>query len=205
MMRLPCDATLIVIDVQQAIDDPRWGPRNNPGAESAIASLIAAWREEALPIVHIRHDSIEPGSPYAPGGPGHPFKPEAQPLDGETIIGKSAHSAFVGTPLEETLDALGATTLVLCGVLTHNSLEATARHAGDLGYRAFVVADACWAAAVRVGDRLWDAADVHALSLAHLDGEYAAVVDCAATLAAARLARARERAKQRAQSQRLPT
>ena len=195
-MRLPHDATLIVVDLQQAIDDPRWGPRNNPRAESAIAALIAAWRREELPIVHIRHDSVEPGSPYAPGSPGHPFKPEALPLDGEIVIGKSAHSAFVGTPLEATLDAFGATTLVLCGVLTHNSLEATARHAGDLGYRVFVVADACWAIDVRAQDRLWEAADVHALSLAHLDGEYAAVVDCAQTLGAARLARARERAKQ---------
>ena len=195
-MRLPSDATLIVVDVQHAIDDPRFGQRNNPDAESAIASLIAAWRDEALPIVHIRHDSVEPGSPYAPGSPGHPFKPAAQPRDGEIVIGKSAHSAFVGTPLEETLDALGATTLVLCGVLTHNSLEATARHAGDLGYRVFVVADACWATEVQAADRLWPAADVHALSLAHLDGEYAAIVDCAQTLFAARLARTRERAKQ---------
>ncbi|HEY1942931.1 MAG TPA: cysteine hydrolase family protein [Roseiarcus sp.] len=172
-MRLPSDATLIVVDVQRAIDDPCWGPRNNPGAESAIAALIAAWRKEALPIVHVRHDSIEPGSPYAPGSPGHAFKPEAQPLDGEIVIGKRAHSAFVGTSLEETLDRLGATTLVLCGALTHNSLEATTRHAGDLGYRAFIVADACWAVEVRVGHRIVAADDVHALSLAHLDGEYA--------------------------------
>jgi len=199
-MRLPRDATLIVVDVQRAIDDPRWGPRNNPDAEGLIASLLAAWREEALPIVHIRHDSLEPGSPYAPGSPGHPFKPEAQPLQGETVIAKTAHSAFVGTPLEATLDGLGATTLVLCGVLTHNSLEATARHAGDLGYRVFVVADACWATDVRAGDRRWQAADVHALSLAHLDGEYGMVVGGAQTLAAARLAGARERAKRQAKS-----
>lgn len=195
-MRLPRDAALLVVDVQQAIDDPRWGPRNNPDAERAIAALIGVWREEALPLVHIRHDSLDPGSPYAPGSPGHPFKPEARPLDGETVIAKSAHSAFVDTPLEGALDALGATTLVLCGVLTHNSLEATARHAGDLGYRVFVVADACWAVDVRdATGRVWPAESVHALSLAHLDGEYAAVTDCATTLQAARLARARERAK----------
>ncbi|HYA73393.1 MAG TPA: isochorismatase family protein, partial [Roseiarcus sp.] len=125
-MRLPHDAALLVVDVQKAIDDPRWGPRNNPDAERAIAALLAAWRTEGLPIVHVRHDSTEPGSPYAPGSPGHAFKAEARPLEGETIIGKSAHSAFVGTRLEEALDALGATTLVVCGVLTHNSLEATA-------------------------------------------------------------------------------
>ena len=41
-MRLPSDAALLVIDVQMAIDDPKWGPRNNPGAEAAIAALLAA-------------------------------------------------------------------------------------------------------------------------------------------------------------------
>ncbi len=195
-MRLPHDAALIVVDVQQALDDPKWGPRNNPNAERAIAALLAAWREEGLPIVHIRHDSVEPGSPYRPERPGHAFKAEARPLEGETIIGKSAHSAFVGANLEETLDALGATTLVVCGALTHNSLEATARHAGDLGYRVFVVADACWAVDVRdAAGRVWPAEVVHALSLALLDSEYAEVVSSPMALAAARQAKARERAK----------
>ena len=83
-MRLPCDATLIVIDLQQAIDDPRWGPRNNPGAEEKIAALLAAWRAEGLPIIHIRHDSVEPGSPYAPMRP-DTFQACATPLEGETV------------------------------------------------------------------------------------------------------------------------
>ena len=193
-MRLPCDAALIVIDVQEAIDDPRWGPRNNPGAEAVIAELIAAWRAQALPIFHIRHDSTEPNSAYRPNTPGHPFKPEAAPLAGETVIGKSANSAFIGTALEEALDAVGATTLVVCGVLTNNSVETTVRHGGNLGYRIFVVADACWAVDKHdLSGRLWPAADVHALSLANMQGEYAEVVDGAMALRAAALANARRR------------
>ena len=161
-MRLPSDAALILVDLQLAIDDPRWGPRNNPQAERAIAALLAAWREEGLPIVHIRHDSVEPDSPYRPDRPSHAFKPETAPRAGEAVVGKSAHSAFVGTALEETLDGLGATTLVICGVLTHNSVEATARHAADLGYRVFVVADACWAVALADGaGGFWPAEIVH--------------------------------------------
>jgi len=195
-MRLPSDAALILVDLQLAIDDPRWGLRNNPGAEQAIAALLAAWREEALPIVHIRHDSVEPDSPYRPERPSHAFKPAATPGPGEAVIGKRGHSAFVGTALEETLDALGATTLVVCGVLTHNSVEATARHAADLGYRVFVVADACWAVALADrGGATWPAETVHRVALACLDGEYATVVDAATTLAAARLAKTRERMK----------
>ncbi|HLH50373.1 MAG TPA: cysteine hydrolase family protein [Roseiarcus sp.] len=193
-MRLPCDSTLLVIDVQEAIDDASWGPRNNDGAEEVIAALLAAWRAEALPIVHVRHDLLDPRSPYRPGAPGHRFKALAQPLAEERIIAKHANSAFIGTRLEEALDEIGATTLVICGALTHNSVEATVRHGGNLGYRVFVVADACWAADKRdLSGRLWPAEDVHALSLAHMHGEYAQVVDSATTLRAAALANARRR------------
>jgi nicotinamidase-related amidase len=196
-MRLPYDVALIVIDVQHAIDDPRWGPRNNPGAEGAVAELLAAWRAEALPIFHIRHDSTEPFSPYRPDAPGHGFKPEAAPLPGETVIGKSANSAFAGTKLEDALDAIGATTLVVCGALTNNCVEATVRQGGNLGYRVFLVADACWAVdETDLSGRLWPAADVHALSLANMQGEYAEIVSSAVALQAAGMANARRR-KQR--------
>lgn len=195
-MRLPCDSTLIVIDMQEAIDDASWGPRNNEGAEEVVAALLAAWRTEALPIVHIRHDSLDPYSPYRPGAPGHRFKELAQPLAEERVVAKHANSAFVGTRLEDILDEIGATTLVVCGALTHNSVEATVRHGGNLGYRVFVVADACWAADKRdLNGRLWAAEDVHALSLANMHGEYAQVVDSAATLQAAAWANARRRMK----------
>ena len=195
-MRLPADATLIVIDVQEAIDDPRWGPRNNPGAEANIAALIAAWRTEELPIIHVRHDFVEPGSPYAPGSPGHPFKACAMPLEGETRRRKDNQQRLRRHGPRGMLDELGATTLVICGVLTSNSLEATARHAGNLGYQAFVVADASWAVdKVDLRGRRWPAEDVHALSLAHLHGEYATVVATSATLAAAAAAKARQRLK----------
>lgn len=193
-MRLPCDAALLVIDVQDAIDDPRSGPRNNPGAESVIAALLEAWRAEALPIFHIRHDSTEPASSGRPESPGDGFKREAAPLAGESVIGKSANSAFVGTALEDALDALGATTLVVCGALTNNCVETTVRHGGALGYRIFVVADACWTVDKRdLSGRLWPAEDVHALSLANMQGEYAEVVDGATALRAAAMANVRRR------------
>ncbi len=193
-MRLPADAVLIVIDVQEAIDDPRWGARNNPEAEANIAALIAAWRAESLPLVHVRHDSVDPQSPYAPHKPAHRFKRCAAPLDGETVIVRHANSAFIGAGLEGLLDELGATTLVVCGALTPNSVEATARHAGNLGYQVFIVADACWAVdKVDLRGKHWPAEDVHALSLAHLHGEYGSVVDTTTTLRAAAAAKARQR------------
>ena len=185
-MRIPKDTVLLVIDVQRAIDDPAWGPRNNPDGERKIARLLAAWRAAGLPIVHVRHDSVEPDSPYRPGAPGHAFKPEAMPLPGEFVVGKQVHSAFIGAKLQRQLDRLGATTLVVCGVLTHNSVESTVRHAGDLGYRVFVVADACWSVdRTDLAGRIWSAADVHVLSLTHMQGEFAEVVDARKAIAAA--------------------
>ncbi len=193
-MRLPVDAALILVDLQAAIDDPCWGPRNNPQAETLVAALLAAWRSAAMPVLHVRHDSLSPNSPYRPGGPGHAFKPEAAPLPGEAVIAKRTGSAFIDGALEAALDALGSTHLVLCGVLTNNSLEATARHAGDLGYRVFVVSDACWAVDKRdASGRLWGAEDVHRLSLANLEGEYARVVPGALAIEAARLAASRRK------------
>jgi nicotinamidase-related amidase len=184
---LPHSAALVVIDVQHAIDHPSWGERNNPQAEGNIAALLAAWRAGGRPIYHIRHDSTETNSHYRPGQTGHEFKAEAMPLPGETVIGKRTNSAFIGTGLEATLRAAGVETLIVVGVITNNSVEATVRMAGNLGFETFVVEDACftfgrkdWAGTPRT------AAEVHAMSLANLEGEYATVVRTAMVLGALR-------------------
>ena len=186
MEKLPFNAALLVIDLQKAIDDPRWsliGPRNNPQAEANVAALLEAWRRDCRPVVHIRHDSVEPDSSYRPGGPGHVFKEEAQPLPGETVIGKRVNSAFIGTGLDEWLRDRGIATLVVAGVITNNSVEATVRMAGNLGYDVRLVADACFTFARKDwSGRLRTAGEVHDLSLANMDGEYATVVDTATVL-----------------------
>ncbi len=175
---LPPNAALILIDLQKAIDHPSWGERNNPGAEKNVAALLAAWRTTRRPIYHIRHDSIEPASHYRPGQPGNDFKPEAQPLAGETIIAKRTNSAFIGTDLEARLRAAGQSVLAIAGVITNNSVEATVRMAGNFGFDTYLVEDACFT----FGRRDWagtfhTASEVHAMSLANLDGEYCTVTE----------------------------
>lgn len=184
---LPGSAALIIIDVQKAIDHPSWGERNNPQAEKNIAALLAAWRPSKRPIYHVRHDSTEAASHYRPGQPGHQFKPQAQPAPGETVIIKRTNSAFIGTGLEAMLRAAQQNTLVVAGVITNNSVEATVRMAGNLGFDAFLVEDACFT----FGRKDWSgqfrtAAEVHAMSLANLDGEYCTVTSTAKVLEAAR-------------------
>jgi nicotinamidase-related amidase len=174
-----------VIDVQQAIDHPSWGERDNPQAETNIAALLAAWRTTARPIYHVRHDSTEPHSHYRPGQAGHQFKPEAMPHPGEPVVAKRTNSAFIGTDLESRLRQAGVQTLIVAGVITNNSVEATVRMAGNLGFATFVVEDACFTFGRMDWAGTWrTAAEVHAMSLANLADEYAIVLTTAEILAA---------------------
>jgi nicotinamidase-related amidase len=177
------NAALLVIDVQKAIDAPyhaSLGPRNNPDAEGKIALLLAHWRKYGRRIVHVRHDSTFPDRP---GQSGYEFKPQVAPLDGEIIVAKNTNSAFVGTELEKRLQAWEIQSLVVTGVSTNNSVEATVRMAGNLGFDTYLVEDACFTFAKRDFRRVLRTADeVHAMSLANLDGEYCSIVGTADVL-----------------------
>jgi nicotinamidase-related amidase len=182
---LPGRAALIVIDLQKAIDHPSWGERNNPDAEKNVAELLRAWRGSKRPVYHIRHDSTEPASHYRPGQPGNEFKPECKPLDRETVIVKRTNSAFIGTDLESRLRSQGQNVLFVSGVITNNSVEATVRMAGNLGFEAYLIEDACFTFAKKDWEgRNRTASEVHAMSLANLEGEYCTVVRAAQVLAA---------------------
>jgi nicotinamidase-related amidase len=180
-MRLPCDAVLLLIDLQRAIRDPSPRPRDYSSAEARIAALLTAWRAEGLPIVHVERDS-KSTSPDRLDRETHSSPSEALPRKGEAILGRFADSAFIGTDLEALLDDFDATTLVVCGIFASPSLEASVRDGANLGYRLFVVADACWRS---------EAAD--AVSLAPMNGGMAEIVDCATALRAAALANVRRR------------
>lgn len=180
MLLIPPSCALLLIDLQKAIDHPSWGVRNNPDAEQNAAALLAAWRRSGRPVYHVRHDSTEPLSTYRPGQPGNDFKEIVAPLPAERVIAKTVNSAFVGTPLAAELQAAGYTSLVVCGVITNNSVETTVRHGANLGFDIILAEDACFTFALRH----WPADEVHAMSLANLEGEYCRVAPTAAILAA---------------------
>jgi len=182
---LPLDAALIMIDLQKAIDHPSWGERNNRDAEHHVAALLQGWRSTQRPVYHVRHDSTEPASHYRPGQPGNDFKPEAQPAPGETVIVKRTNNAFIGTDLDSRLRQANHTLLVMAGVITNNSVEATVRMAGNLGFETFLVEDASFTFGRKDWHGKWRTADeVHAMSLANLNGEYCTVVRTSEVLAA---------------------
>ena len=138
---------LVVVDVQRAFDDhAHWAPtghRDNPDCEANVAALIAAWREAGGPIVFVRHDSVEPGSPLAPDHPGNAFK-DVVSGEPDLLVTKHVNSAFYGEPnLHAWLQDQGLRAFALCGIQTNHCVETTARMGGNLGYDVTLVLDAC--------------------------------------------------------------
>lgn len=171
------NAALLIIDVQQGLDDPSWGRRNNPQAESNIVRLLQTWRSRKWPIIHVQHQSRNADSPLHPANPGNALKVPVRPLPGEELITKQVNSAFIGTPLESLLRQRQITTLVVAGLTTNHCVETTVRMAGNLGFATYFVGDAA-ATFDRVGPdgNLYRAEEIHAITLTSVHGEFAQVV-----------------------------
>jgi nicotinamidase-related amidase len=182
----PSRTALIVVDVQRAFDE--WEAagkrRNNPEAVARIADLLSAFRNRGVPIFHIRHQGTRPNSSFLPEASGYPVKDEAREIEGEPVIVKRVNSAFIGTDLEARLRAAGITTLVICGATTNHCVETTTRMAGNLGFDARLVRDATWTFD-RVGPDgdAHSAEEIHAMTLANLNGEFARIVSAAEAVA----------------------
>jgi nicotinamidase-related amidase len=182
-MNAESPAALLLIDVQQGLDDPVWGARNNPHAEARIAELLAAWRAAGRPVVHVQHMSTRPGSPLRPDQPGNAIKPEAMPAEGEPLFRKTVNSAFIGTTLEAHLRDAGIATLVVAGLTTDHCVSTSVRMAANLGFEVVLVGDAT-ATFERTGPdgAHLDAEQMHRAALASLHGEFAQVRSAAEVL-----------------------
>jgi nicotinamidase-related amidase len=171
---------LIVVDVQKAFDDPDFlGRRNNPDCERNIAALIAEWRRRGDPLVFVRHDSNEDGSPLSPGAPGNELK-DVVSGDPDLTVVKSVHSAFHGDPdLTGWLRWQGIREIAVCGIQTNFCCETTARVGSDLGFGVDFVLDA-----THTFDLAGMSADELArVTAANLEAEFGRVVSTAELIA----------------------
>lgn len=184
MEPLATNAALVIIDMQKGMADPALGRRNNLEAELRIQQLLNAWRHAQRPVIHVRHISRSPGSVFWPGQPGCEFQDALQPLAQEHVVEKNVPDAFSATGLERWLHMRSIKQLVIVGVITNNSVEATVRSGGNLGFDVIVAADACFTFdQADLSGRLWPAEDVHALSLSNLAMDYARVFQTSEILA----------------------
>ncbi len=182
---LASKSVMIPIDIQQAFDNPRWGRRNNPAMELKALALIAAWRDAGRPVVHVKHNSVEPDSTLRPERLGNAFKSGFGPQGEEALIEKTVNTAFIGTSLEDDLRREEIEQVVIFGFTTDKCVSSTARAGANLGFEVVVVADACATFDLQARDRQTIPAEViHRVHLTTLHAEFARVVDSPAVLSA---------------------
>ena len=172
---------LMLIDIQKGFeyeDIEYWGGRrNNPEAEANARKLLDFWRQNNLPIFHIQHCSTNPNSKLAEGKIGNDFQEITKPIDGEQIIKKNVHSAFIGTNLKQQLDNSNIKKLIIVGLTTDQCVSTTVRMAGNYGYETFVVSDATAAFDKEGADgQKYSAEIIHETALATLNKEFATVI-----------------------------
>jgi nicotinamidase-related amidase len=123
------------------------------------ARLLEAARRRGLRVIHVtasvRRDYLD--MPRASslwlklresktlilGTPGAEIHPLAAPRPDELVINKTCVDPFLTTSLGQALVNFDVNTLILVGLWTNFVVEATARHAADMGYRVIVVRECC--------------------------------------------------------------
>ncbi|MEL7640579.1 MAG: cysteine hydrolase family protein [Solidesulfovibrio sp.] len=169
---------LLLVDIQNDYF-PGWA-MELARAEAALeraALVLSRFRRAGAVVVHVRHESVRPGSTFfLPGSPGAAIHPDLAPQPGEAVITKAFPNSFRETELLSVLRGAGARHLVVCGMMTHMCVDATVRAAFDLGFRLTVAGDACATRDLAFGGRTVAAADVQAAFLAALAAVYAEVV-----------------------------
>lgn len=176
------DSALIMVDCQNTY---RRGIMQLTNVEAAILEaqkLLQMARDLKVPIIHIQHDAGV-GSPYDVTAEIGQISSEVAPKNGENVITKNHPNAFIATPLEAQLKALGIENLVLAGFMTHMCINSTARGAFNLGFKPTVVASACASRSlVGANGKTVDAQTMHDAALAAVRDLFAVVVDDVAGL-----------------------
>ena len=177
-----------MVDVQKAFDDADiWGPRNNPACDENVRALIEAWRANGQPVVFVRHDSLEQGSPLRPGQPGNDLK-DAVAGRPDLLVTKHVNSAFHGDPdLAGWLRENDIAEVVICGIQTNMCCETTARVGANLGFGVRFALDATHTFDLAAPDGgILSADELARVTAANIDAEFGRVVTTADAIAGLR-------------------
>src|SRR5438128_2317324 len=161
----PSSAAMIVQDMQNDVIIEGGAFADSGAPEHAIAQnvvenvkgLAAAARSAGVPVIHVWY-IVDAGAPglklNAPlfegvkesnglvrGSWGAAPAEGLEPQDGDHVVEKMRMNGFYDTRLDILLRGLGVETLIITGAWTNMSIEHTARHAADAGYRAVVASD----------------------------------------------------------------
>lgn len=149
-------------------------------AASNAAKVIAKFRADGKPIIHIQHLSSREGATFfIPSTTGCEINDAVKPTKGETVVQKAFPSSFQGTTLENELEKLGVKELVICGAMTHMCIDTTVRSAFERGYTSTLIADACATCDLEYNGTVVPAVQVQSAFLAAIGAVFAKVVSTA--------------------------
>lgn len=134
-------AALLVIDVQNIYLTIRPPELTSDGDDllAKVSDLIDRARAAQIPVIYIQHVGFGTEGLSDEELAIHPC---IAPRKGELIIQKKERSAFEQTRLGQELTSREVSALIVCGLATWCCVDATCRHACNLGYRVIIVKDA---------------------------------------------------------------
>lgn len=164
------NTALIIIDVQKDYFPGGKFPLVNPEAAAKKAyQLLQCFREHGGHHVHIQHISKKPNATFfISGDRGTDIHDSVAHFEGEPIVYKHEPNSFLNTNLLELLKSWDVKRVVICGMMTHMCVDATARAASDLGFEVIVAEDACATRDLTFGETTILADHVHKAFLAAL-------------------------------------
>jgi nicotinamidase-related amidase len=137
---------LLVIDIQKDYFPGGKFPLVNPEEAAKKAyELLQCFREHnSGHHVHIQHISLEPDAAFfIKGDSGSDIHDIVAHFEGEPIVYKHEPNSFLNTYLLDLLKSWEVERVVICGMMTHMCVDATARAASDFGFQVIVAEDAC--------------------------------------------------------------
>ena len=152
----PARTAILPMDLQNDIVGGT--PNVEPVLES-VGQVLQAGRQKQVPILYITvsfHEDYRDAPLNSPlyqmvkehnmvraGTPGAQIHTSVSPQPSELVLNKTCVNAFLTTNLQQLLHSLDVNTVILMGLWTNYVVEATARHASDVGYRVIVVREGC--------------------------------------------------------------
>lgn len=145
---------------------------------SKAEAVLHACRDKHIPVIHVQHISTHPDAAYfLPCTKGAEFYHSVQPSKNETVIKKHSPNSFKDTTLHNHLIKNKINHLVICGMMTQSSVDATVRAAADLGFTCTVIQDACAAKQLEFNHTIISTQQVHYAFLAALQSTYATIAN----------------------------
>ena len=131
---------VLIIDVQQGLFNGSPKPYLADEVIRNINSISEDARVSGIPVVLIQHEQVSTILEY--GTEGWQLQSDLIVSDHDIFIRKTTPDSFLETNLEEVLNKIGATNLLVCGYASEFCVDTTIRRAGGLGYSVELIADA---------------------------------------------------------------